>query len=237
MKRVIVAVLLAALIPVASAAAKQPNPKAATNAAHLCKALQAANPSLFKTTYGTNANKSNAYGKCVSAAAKSKRHTHTITLSNIALTSTGTVLTTGTLGCQTTTAGCTLTSSGTVGGPWTGTYTSTFTILWASTLTISNGASPTGYCAPASGTVTLTLTGLGTITKQETGTVCEVGPTGVNVAHTFNNGTFTVQSGTGVFAGATGSGTTTFSQAPGVSDAVGGIVTGTETIATLTLKV
>jgi hypothetical protein len=234
MKRVIVGVLLAALVFAAPAAAKQPNPKAATNAAHLCKALQAANPGLFKSTYGTNANKSNAYGKCVSAAAKSKRHPGTITLSNIALTSTGTVLTTGAAGCQFTAIGCTLTSSGTVGGPWTGTYTSTFTILWASASTYSNGVG--GFCAPATGTVILTLTGLGTITKQETGPVCEVGATGLNVAHTFN-GTFIVQSGTGVFAGATGSGTTTFNQQPGASDAVGGTVTGTETITTLTLKV
>src|SRR4051812_41816654 len=87
------------------------------------------------------------------------------------------------------------------------TYSSTFTILWQSASTHSNGAG--GFCAPATGSVTLTLTGLGTRTKQEAGEVCEVGATGANVAHTFT-GTFTVQSGTGILTGSTGNGTGTF---------------------------
>ncbi|HXG75283.1 MAG TPA: hypothetical protein VNJ53_01805 [Gaiellaceae bacterium] len=40
------------------------------NAAKECKAERAANPEAFKTTYGTNANKANAFGKCVSSKAK-----------------------------------------------------------------------------------------------------------------------------------------------------------------------
>jgi hypothetical protein len=40
------------------------------NAAKTCKAERAANPEAFKNTYGTNANKANAFGKCVSKLSK-----------------------------------------------------------------------------------------------------------------------------------------------------------------------
>jgi len=46
-----------------------PAPK--QNPAKLCLAQQQADPSGFKTLYGTNHNKSNAFGKCVSKMAKS----------------------------------------------------------------------------------------------------------------------------------------------------------------------
>ena len=54
--------------PGKSAAA--PGQSADKNAAKKCKAERAANPEAFKTTYGTNANKANAFGKCVSKLSK-----------------------------------------------------------------------------------------------------------------------------------------------------------------------
>jgi hypothetical protein len=47
-------------------AAAQAQQQATINAARACRAEQKANPNTFKNTYGTNANKSNAFGKCVS---------------------------------------------------------------------------------------------------------------------------------------------------------------------------
>lgn len=44
------------------------------NAAQQCRSERAADPTAFKDTYGTNANKSNAFGKCVSKTAQSKEH-------------------------------------------------------------------------------------------------------------------------------------------------------------------
>lgn len=43
------------------------------SAAKTCKSERAADPAAFKTKYGTNANKSNAFGKCVSAQAKAQQ--------------------------------------------------------------------------------------------------------------------------------------------------------------------
>ena len=54
--------------PGKSAAA--PGQQADKNAAKACKAERALNPEAFKTKYGTNANKANAFGKCVSGKAK-----------------------------------------------------------------------------------------------------------------------------------------------------------------------
>jgi len=45
-----------------------------TNAAKECKAERTADPEGFATTYGTNGNKRNAFGKCVSKKAKAKEH-------------------------------------------------------------------------------------------------------------------------------------------------------------------
>jgi hypothetical protein len=44
--------------------------KATLNAAQKCRAEQLANAAAFKAKWGTNANKANAFGKCVSATAK-----------------------------------------------------------------------------------------------------------------------------------------------------------------------
>ena len=54
--------------PGKSAAA--PGQQADKNAAKTCKAERAADPAAFKTKYGTNANKANAFGKCVSGKVK-----------------------------------------------------------------------------------------------------------------------------------------------------------------------
>ena len=51
----------------AAAAAQQ---QATINAAKTCLAERNANPAAFKAKYGTNASKSNAFGKCVSAHTK-----------------------------------------------------------------------------------------------------------------------------------------------------------------------
>ena len=54
--------------PGKSAAA--PGQQADKNAAKSCKAERALDPAAFKTKYGTNANDSNALGKCVSKLSK-----------------------------------------------------------------------------------------------------------------------------------------------------------------------
>ncbi|MGH3065502.1 MAG: hypothetical protein ACRDOF_04290 [Gaiellaceae bacterium] len=51
-------------------AAVEAQQDATINAARTCKAERALNPAAFKLKYGTNANKANAFGKCVSKLAK-----------------------------------------------------------------------------------------------------------------------------------------------------------------------
>lgn len=59
------------LVPTAFAA--DPTPADFKNAAKYCKAVrESKGVDTFKTLYGTNANKKNAYGKCVSQTAKAK---------------------------------------------------------------------------------------------------------------------------------------------------------------------
>jgi hypothetical protein len=53
----------------AKAAARQQQ-QATVNAARDCKTERKADPAAFKTKYGTNKNKSNAFGKCVSGKVK-----------------------------------------------------------------------------------------------------------------------------------------------------------------------
>jgi len=57
--------------------AAAPGQQADKNAAKACKAERALNPEGFKTTYGTNANKSNAFGKCVSGKVKKAEQAET----------------------------------------------------------------------------------------------------------------------------------------------------------------
>ena len=52
----------------------QEEQSAHTNAAKECKAERAADATAFAELYGTNGNKRNAFGKCVSKKAKAKEH-------------------------------------------------------------------------------------------------------------------------------------------------------------------
>jgi hypothetical protein len=238
MKLILCALALALAIP-AAAAAKAPKPHvhhtvtaAAKNSAFVCKALRTQDPRAFAKAFGTNGNTRNAYGKCVSAHARS-RHLQGVTLTfhNVTISSTGTVTNGGTSGCQFSSSGCTITSAGTLNGILGGTYSSTWTILWQQAT--SNGQG--GYCAPASGTTTLSIPAIGSLSKSEQGTVCEVGATGSNVEHVLQNGTFSTTGGTGLLSKATGTGSVSFDQKPGATDATGGAVTGAETFSTLSI--
>lgn len=53
--------------------------KAEENAAKQCRTEQQANPAAFKTKWGTNADKSNAFGKCVSTKAKAQEQNSSTT--------------------------------------------------------------------------------------------------------------------------------------------------------------
>jgi hypothetical protein len=55
-----------------TAATVEEQTDADVSAAKSCKAERKADPAAFKAKYGTNANKSNAFGKCVSAQAKAQ---------------------------------------------------------------------------------------------------------------------------------------------------------------------
>ncbi|TML56279.1 MAG: hypothetical protein E6G15_01420 [Actinobacteria bacterium] len=71
MRKLIFLTLVAALAVPAWATAGSPSAGDRTNAAKQCASEhQAMGTDLFKQTYGTNANKSNAFGKCVSQRAK-----------------------------------------------------------------------------------------------------------------------------------------------------------------------
>ena len=68
----LIAVLIAAVV-VPSALAADPTPADFKNAAKYCKAVrESKGTEVFATLYGTNTNKKNAYGKCVSKAANAK---------------------------------------------------------------------------------------------------------------------------------------------------------------------
>jgi hypothetical protein len=60
----------AALVVPATAYADQGN--SSKSSAHQCRAERSANAMGFKEKYGTNKNKANAFGKCVSKLAKVK---------------------------------------------------------------------------------------------------------------------------------------------------------------------
>jgi hypothetical protein len=71
LKALFAALAVAAILPVA-ALADPASPSDKANGARACQAMMAPAPAgmgeaLFKATYGTNADKSNAFGKCVSA--------------------------------------------------------------------------------------------------------------------------------------------------------------------------
>jgi hypothetical protein len=71
MKRMLLVSALVGAILVPTALAADPVPADYKNAAKYCKAVrEAKRVDAFQTQYGTNKNKKNAYGKCVSATAK-----------------------------------------------------------------------------------------------------------------------------------------------------------------------
>jgi hypothetical protein len=73
MKRMLVVCALVGTMLVPAAFAADPVPADFKNAAKYCKAVrEAKGVEAFQTQYGKNANKKNAYGKCVSQTAKAK---------------------------------------------------------------------------------------------------------------------------------------------------------------------
>jgi hypothetical protein len=73
MKRLMVVSLLVAAFGAPAAFAADPTPADFKNAAKYCKALrEAKGVEAFGAQFGTNANKKNAYGKCVSKTASAK---------------------------------------------------------------------------------------------------------------------------------------------------------------------
>jgi len=73
MRRLLLVAVLVAAVVVPSALAADPNPADFKNAAKYCKAVrESKGVEAFQTQYGTNPNKKNAFGKCVSSTAKAK---------------------------------------------------------------------------------------------------------------------------------------------------------------------
>lgn len=104
-------------------------------------------------------------------------------------------------GCTVQTNGtATTTISGLTFG--TGPYMSVITVFWSEHT--SNGQG--GSCAPASGPSQLVASDGDSLNLLNYGTVCEVGPTGNFIPHTFN-GKFLIIGGTGAYQHASGSGT------------------------------
>jgi hypothetical protein len=64
-KALLAALAVAALLPV-TALAEEASPAAKTNGARACRALKESLGATFASAYGTNADRSNAFGKCVS---------------------------------------------------------------------------------------------------------------------------------------------------------------------------
>jgi hypothetical protein len=196
MKKLIMVLALAALCVPALAAAKKPPARsqilAAKNAAWACKALRTTmGAHAFVTTYGTNRNASgagamrNAFGKCVS---QKVRQIHRAGLFEPA---------TGTLTVTTPTA---LTLTGTIAGGHpiaSGSLSGTFSVNVAAAVT-KHGVT----CAPVTGTLTLTQASpAGTLQKTLTSATFCKGSAGAALV-----GRYTV-TGTGAFAGKTGTGT------------------------------
>ena len=108
--------------------------------------------------------------------------------------------------CEFDPSGCTIQSAGTITGSpiVAGTFTSTLTIFYT-----QNTVGQPGYafCAPASGTATLVdgANSANTITKNEAGQVC-ASSFGSGGSYTFI-GNYTITGGTGIYSGATGTGT------------------------------
>jgi hypothetical protein len=72
LKALMAALAVAAVLPVAASADTASSSDKA-NGARACQALKASLGASFASTYGTNADKSNAFGKCVSKLAAAKQ--------------------------------------------------------------------------------------------------------------------------------------------------------------------
>jgi len=73
MRRLLLVAALIAAVTVPSALAADPNPADFKNAAKYCKAVrETKGVDAFAALYGTNKNKKNAFGKCVSKRANAK---------------------------------------------------------------------------------------------------------------------------------------------------------------------
>ena len=68
----VAALAVAAILPMA-ALADEPSPADKANGARSCQALKTSLGATFASTYGTNADKSNAFGKCVSKWAQTEQ--------------------------------------------------------------------------------------------------------------------------------------------------------------------
>jgi hypothetical protein len=71
----VVTALLA--LPALAVAGSPPSPASQAAAVKQCTTERNANPAAFKLLYGTNASKSNAFGKCVSKLAQQNEQEHT----------------------------------------------------------------------------------------------------------------------------------------------------------------
>ena len=73
MTRILAVCVLVAALVVPAALAADPAPADFKNATKYCKAVrESKGVDAFQTQYGTNKNKKNAFGKCVSSTAKAK---------------------------------------------------------------------------------------------------------------------------------------------------------------------
>jgi hypothetical protein len=221
----------AALLALPAAASASVSSVAARNAAFTCRVLRDTHPAGFVQAFGT-------YRTCVARQARPlrKHRPLTVTLHNLTLATGGSVTAVDpNAGCRQSAFGCTFAMAGSATGLLGGSYSTSWTVLWAQPSTNFAG----GFCAPATGTVSVTLPVLGTLVVSSVATVCEVGPTGANVAHTLNRGKYAVdewQAGTsGAFRRAGGEGSVSFVQQPGATSPLGGSVSGVLEFATLKL--
>jgi hypothetical protein len=195
MKKLMLVLALAALCIPAAALGKKPPPRstvlAAKNAAWACKALQLrmGRPA-FLAAFGENRNARgsgamrNAYGKCVA------QHRRSILRARLFEPATVTMTTTST----------TVILAGTISG---GRPIASGTLAASLTVDTAHAVTKAGVtCAPATGTLTLTQASpAGTLQKTlTTATFCH-GPAGAALV-----GHYTL-TGTGAFAGKTGTGT------------------------------
>jgi hypothetical protein len=195
MKKLMLVLALAAMCIPAAALAKKPPARspvlAAKNAAWACKALQLRmGRQAFLAAYGQNRNARgsgamrNAFGKCVS------QHRQSILRARLFEPATVTM----------TTATATVTLAGTISG---GRPIASGTLAASLNLDTAHAVTRHGVtCTPATGTITLTQASpAGTLLKTLTSATFCSGPAGAALV-----GSYTL-TGTGAFAGKTGTGT------------------------------